>query len=154
MNKPLRILLADDDDDDRFFFNIVLKELSIETQLTTAHNGEVLMQLLTENEQQLPDVLFLDLNMPRKNGSECLAEIKSNEKLKDLPVLIYSTSMHEDVADLLYAAGAHYYIRKTDILELQLVLEYTLGLMIGNQFTRPPRNKFILKMAEPEPVPV
>ncbi|MCW3072462.1 MAG: response regulator receiver protein [Bacteroidetes bacterium] len=149
MTRPLKVLLADDDEDDRFFFDIVLKELSIATQLATVENGEKLMRFLAENPDQLPDVLFLDLNMPRKNGSECLAEIKSNKRFKDLPVFIYSTSMHEDVADLLYNNGAHCYIRKTDIIELQQVLEYALGMMIKNNFKRPARNKFILKMTEP-----
>jgi CheY-like chemotaxis protein len=153
MPEPLHILLADDDEDDRFFFDLVLKGLAIETRLSTVEDGESLMNYLSENSNQLPDVLFLDLNMPRKNGSECLVEIKHNEKLKDLPVIIYSTSLHEDVADLLYKNGAHYYVRKTDMVELQKVLQYVLTLMIENRaaikagkFERPGRKNFILSL--------
>ncbi|MGZ3895049.1 MAG: response regulator [Bacteroidia bacterium] len=148
MEKLLKLLLADDDKDDRFFFNKVLQELSIPTHLTTVEDGEKLMQYLSKNHKHLPDLLFLDLNMPRKNGAECLVEIKGDKRLKELPVIIYSTSLHEDVADLLYDKGAHYYIRKTDIIELKKVLGYTLGLMIASNFERPKRTKFILNLIE------
>lgn len=145
---PLKILLADDDPDDRFFFDLVLKDLAIPTQLTTVEDGVKLMDYLIKHSDKRPDVLFLDLNMPRKNGSECLTEIKNKPKLKDLPVIIYSTSLHEDIADILYKKGAHYYIRKTDIVELKKTLNYTLGLMIGNNFERPRRDKFVLSLSE------
>ena len=144
MAKKIHILLADDDTDDRFFFDKALKELPIPTDLSTVDDGEQLMTYLIKNSDNLPDVLFLDLNMPRKNGSECLSEIKRNEKLKQLPVIIYSTSLHEDVADLLYNNGANYYIRKTDIVELQKVLLQVLNMMIEKKFIRPARSKFIL----------
>lgn len=145
---PLKILLADDDPDDRFFFDLVLKDLAIPTQLTTVEDGVKLMDYLIKHADKLPDVLFLDLNMPRKNGSECLSEIKHNAKLKNLPVIIYSTSLHEDIADILYKKGAHYYIRKTDIVELKKTLNYTLGLIVENNFARPRRDKFVLSLAE------
>ena len=64
----MKILLADDDLDDLFFFKKALSEIPIETELTTAHDGEELMAYLTENSDHLPDVLFLDLSMPRKTG--------------------------------------------------------------------------------------
>ena len=144
---PLNVLLADDDRDDRFFFDKVIREIPIRTRLVTIDDGEKLMSYLSENSKTLPDVLFLDLNMPRKNGSECLAEIKQNEKLKWLPVIIYSTSMYEDVADLLYNNGAHYYVRKTDLIELEKVLHHVLTLLTENRFARPGREKFILSLA-------
>ena len=143
-----RILLADDDIDDRFFFDKALENLPIPTQLETVEDGEKLMSYLLENAKKLPDVLFLDLNMPRKNGSECLAEIKSNEKLKGLPVIIYSTSLHDEVADLLYKGGAHYYIRKTDLEELKKILFHVLTLMAEKKFLRPSRDGFIVSLVD------
>jgi CheY-like chemotaxis protein len=140
---PLNILLADDDFDDRHFFEKVLKNLPVPTRLATVEDGEKLMTYLFENSGNLPDVLFLDLNMPRKNGQECLLEIKQSEKLKRLPVIIYSTHMHEKDADLLYRNGAHYYIRKTDMIELAKVLLYVLNRMVANKFARPAKDKFI-----------
>ena len=146
--KPINILLADDDKDDRFFFGKALKTLPIQTHLETAEDGVKLMEYLSKNSDKLPDLLFLDLNMPRKNGSECLAEIKSNAKLKRLPVVIYSTSLHEDVADLLYKEGAHYYVRKTDFEELKKILLRVLTIMTEKKFTRPSRDEFVISLME------
>jgi CheY-like chemotaxis protein len=106
------ILLADDDQDDNILFQDILDELPLPTHLTTVFNGEQLMQLLNETKDQLPDVLFLDLNMPRKNGFDCLLEIKRSEKLKLLSVIIFSTSYDPEIVNLLYKNGAQYYIRK------------------------------------------
>ncbi len=123
---PLHILLADDDKDDRFFFKDALSKLSIPNKFTSVDDGEQLMSYLTKNSHTLPDVLFLDLNMPRKNGAECLTEIKLNKKLQHLPVIIYSTSLHETIADELYENGAHYYVRKGDLVELKKTLQRVL----------------------------
>ena len=71
------ILLADDDQDDCLLFKEALDELAITVQLTAVQNGEELMQLLNKAEI-LPDLMFLDLNMPRKNGMECLFAIKQS----------------------------------------------------------------------------
>jgi len=62
----MKILLADDDIDDCFFFEKALEELQLSTHLTIVHDGQQLMNYLSENSKNLPDVLFLDLNMPRK----------------------------------------------------------------------------------------
>src|SRR5688572_24531741 len=117
-SQPVNILLADDDKDDRFFFFKALQELPFSTQLTVVEDGEKLIAYLKKNSGKLPDVLFMDMNMPRKNGSECLAEIKSDPKLNRLPVIIYSTSLNMEAADLLYDNGAHYYVSKRSYSEL------------------------------------
>jgi CheY-like chemotaxis protein len=106
------VLYADDDEDDCFLFEEALKQSSSPYTLTTVHNGEELMNLLNRDDCRLPDVLFLDLNMPRKNGFQCLQEIGENEKLKMLPVVILSTSYASSVAAELHLHGAKYYIRK------------------------------------------
>lgn len=141
---PLDILLADDDTDDHFFFTKALEELSFQTQLTTMEDGEKLMTYLLANQLKLPDVLFLDHNMPRKNGAECLKEIKNNPILKSIPVIMYSTYLHEDIAEVMHKNGAHYYIRKTNHVELKEMLTYVLTLILEKKFTRPSRNRFLL----------
>ena len=140
---PINILLADDDMDDRYLFGRVLKRLSIQTSLVTVDNGENLMIWLSENAENLPDVLFLDLNMPRKNGYECLSEIKESENLKHLPVIIHSTHMRDNDADILYRKGAHYYIRKTNILELAKILQSIFTILVKTKFARPSEDKFV-----------
>ena len=109
---PINLLLADDDDDDCLFFRDALEELPFSANLTTVHNGEQLMQYLEGNATTLPDVLYLDLNMPRKNGYDCLYEIKKHEKLKQIPVVIFSTSFYSQGINELQQQGAQYYIRK------------------------------------------
>ena len=130
---PLSILLADDDTDDRFFFDKALKEIPIATHLTTVNDGEQLMSYLAENSEHLPDVLFLDLNMPRKTGFECLSEIKGNEKLKDLFVVMFTISYPHNadfeltIINLLSKIGATDYIRKTsDFAQLKKVIHNAL----------------------------
>jgi CheY-like chemotaxis protein len=144
---PILVLLADDDSDDRFFFKRSLDAAPLTTLLTTVKDGEELMNYLLQQTEKLPHILFLDLNMPRKSGAECLVEIKSNAKLKVLPVVIYSTASHENVADLLYANGAHYYVRKTDTTQLKKILHHFLTLLMEDKFTRPQREHFILALA-------
>lgn len=143
MKKKLLILLADDDQDDRFFFEKALKTLATPSTFTTMEDGEKLMTWLLKNTNNIPDVLFLDLNMPRKNGFECLLEIKKHPKLKNLPVIIYSTSLHEEVATVLHSTGAHYYVKKPDYAELPAILKKVIG-NITNSSDQPSRDKFIV----------
>jgi CheY-like chemotaxis protein len=130
---PLNILLADDDKDDCFLFDKALKEIPISTCLTTVHDGEQLMNYLSENIEHLPDILFLDLSMPRKTGFECLSEIKENKKLNDLPVIMFSTSFthginyEQDMINMLLRTGAHLFIRKpSDFAQLKQVIHDAL----------------------------
>ncbi len=137
---PINILLADDDLDDRNFFDKALSELTIATTLSTVNNGEQLMEYLMENADRLPDVLFLDLSMPRKTGFECLAEIKENEKLKNLPVIMFTTSftrgaeLEENLKSTLLKMGAEDYIRKPAVFnELKLVVREVLNHIINKK---------------------
>ena len=142
---PLNILLADDDTDDCIFFKGTLEELPLSTHLTAVHDGEQLMQLLTKETNELPHVLFLDLNMPRKNGFECLSEIKLNKKLKQLPVIIFSTSFEQEVVNLLYKNGAQYFIRKpSEFSQLKKVIQQTLTLIEQENISQPTRENFVL----------
>jgi CheY-like chemotaxis protein len=109
---PINVLLADDDSDDCLLFKEALEELPLTTNLVIVHDGVELMQYLTLKQDTLPDILFLDLNMPRKNGFECLSEIKQHKKLKALRVIIFSTSFNPVIADQLQKQGAQHYIRK------------------------------------------
>ncbi len=141
---PIQILFADDDKDDHFFFKRALKDVPFNTHFISVEDGVELMDYLLENLENLPDILFLDNNMPRKKGYECMAEIKLNPKLKDLPVIIYSTYLDDDIADLLYEKGAYYYIRKTAQAELKKVLQHIFALMVQKKFERPTRERFVL----------
>jgi len=137
---PLKILLADDDMDDRIFFDKALQEIPVITSLHTVNNGEELMEYLTKTEDRLPDVLFLDLSMPRKTGFECLAEIKENDKFKKLTVIMFSTSftrgteLEDNLKTTLSRMGAQEYIRKPgDFAEYRSVIHHVLNRVKENQ---------------------
>src|SRR3954470_20640516 len=105
MNKDIYyIILADDDADDRELFREALNETH-KTMFKTAKDGLSLMQLLKDG-KELPDAIFLDLNMPRMNGHECLKEIKKDKHLRKIPVLIYSTSKSPEYIQETYENGA------------------------------------------------
>jgi len=143
--KHLQILLADDDDEDCRFFEEVLKEIPLPTKLDTVKDGVELMEYLRGNVQQLPQVLFLDLNMPLKNGFECLEEIKLNEQFNRLPVIILSTSRQENIINMLYKIGASRYIRKTESFEkLKKVIYQALQIINDEDISQPPKETFIL----------
>jgi CheY-like chemotaxis protein len=141
----LKILLAEDDSDDCNFFKEALKELALPTLPNTVQDGEQLMQQLTTAANELPDVFFLDLNMPRKNGFECLSEIKLNKKRSQLPVIIYSTSFHNTIADILYRNGATFYIDKpTDISALKKTVQQIITLIAAGNITQPAKENFVV----------
>ena len=141
----LHVLLADDDSDDRYFFKKVIDEMSIAVKLVTVADGEQLLLYLNARPKNPTDILFLDLNMPKRNGSECLVEIKRNQKFKRLPIVIYSTSLIENVADFLYNHGAYFYIQKTDTAELRKVLQHILLSLWEKKLARPKREEFIIQ---------
>lgn len=108
----LNIALADDDDDDRMLFSEAIEEIDIETKLMLFNHGQELMDYLTAPNIILPNLIFLDLNMPIKNGMQCLKEIRNNPLLKDLCVAIYSTSSSEVDIEETFLNGANIYVNK------------------------------------------
>ncbi|MEO6685206.1 MAG: response regulator [Dyadobacter sp.] len=131
MNKIERkyIFLVDDDEDDCLLFEDALREVCDTTELRTANDGIELMDFLENKLPPAPDVIFLDLNMPRKNGFECLTEIRNDQKFKDIPVVIFSTSGEQETINRLYDEGATYYIRKPGSFpKLKMAIQYILSI--------------------------
>ena len=138
----MHFLIADDDDDDRQFFYEALEEIKIKTTVEMVTNGAALLKRLTKKNAIIPQVLFLDLNMPFKNGIECLTEIKKLDFLKNMTIVIYSTSASESDIEDTFVKGANVYIKKpTDFIKLKKVLSevittqwqyYTGGLNRAN----------------------
>ncbi len=120
----LRILLADDDEDDRTFFSEAIAELKMTNQLTLFNDGKDLMEYMHNPDSQLPHILFLDLNMPYKNGLDCLKEIRADQRFKNVSVAIYSTSSSEKDIENTFVEGANIYIKKpNDFSELKKVIK-------------------------------
>ena len=124
MNKDyIHIILADDDEDDRMLFNDAFEELKINTKVNMFNDGVELMDYLNNPDSILPHVLFLDLNMPKKNGIECLHEIKKNSRFSDIAIAIFSTSSSEEHIEETFVHGANIYIKKpSDFVTLKKVL--------------------------------
>src|SRR5690606_17627724 len=138
--EPIQILLVDDDESDRMLFKEAFSELKIKTVVNTLNDGVELMEFLNKEGARLPQYLFLDLNLPRKNGLECLIEIRSNEKFKDIFIAIYSTSDNEKDMEETFLSGANVYITKpTDFNVLKQMLYKSVAATIiyqGNTFNR------------------
>lgn len=106
------ILLADDDKDDRDDFMEAFSSLKLNVKVQAVKNGVELMDCLNDPSIKIPHLVFLDLNMPRKSGLECLREIRKISRLKNLTVVIYSTSSSEKDMEDTFVNGANIYIKK------------------------------------------
>lgn len=145
-NSDKNIFLADDDGDDCLLFEDALREISLETHLTTANDGLQLMEILEKTVPPPPDVIFLDLNMPCKNGFECLEEIKQSPKLRYIPIVIFSTSAQPDTINRVYRQGANYYICKPGSFPLlKKAIQFVLSINWKENAIQPSIDKFVIQ---------
>lgn len=145
--KPIHVLLADDDEDDRLFFREAFEEIKIKTLVDTVSDGVELINLLSNPNIYLPHILFLDLNMPRKGGLDCLVEIKTFNHLKDIPIAIYSTSSSEDDIEETFVRGANVYIKKpSDFSVLKKILQEVITINWQYYTSGMNRDNFILSL--------
>ena len=116
--KPMTILIADDDTDDRLFIDKAFRQSGYTQSIQFVEDGEELMEYLLRygryNEQNAPwpDLLILDLNMPRKNGFQALSEIKDDPKLRRLPVVVMTTSAADEDVLKTYNLGVNSFVTK------------------------------------------
>ena len=130
ISRNFNILLADDNLDDCLLFKEALEELPVTSNLSLVHDGDQLMEQLTTKGTKLPDVLFLDLYMPRKNGFASLGAIKRNSDLQKLPVIIISSVPEQESIKNVFRDAAHYYICKpSNFSLLKKVIYETLKLI-------------------------
>lgn len=146
---PKNIFLTDDDADDCMLFSEVVNEIYKPDQfrLTITHDGAALMKQLQKTDA-LPDVIFLDLNMPRKNGFECLAEIRQNQGFDAIAVIIFSTSSNKDIIERTHKGGANYYICKPQsYAQLKKTITYVLSLDDATLKSRASREQFVITVS-------
>jgi CheY-like chemotaxis protein len=128
MKELIRCLLVDDDFDDREVFLLTLAELGNNIRCRTAGNGIEALHILEAENAELPDFIFLDINMPRMNGIECLDHIRNTEKYKDCKVFIYSTTADPELITLSKNLNAGYIVKPVQVSELRETLR---GILIG-----------------------
>lgn len=127
MKENMNILIVDDDADDRKLFIDAIKEVDANIKCSTAVDGKQALELLKSNYASLPDFIFLDLRMPRFSGKKCLLQIKSDEQLKSIPVIIYTTSKDLEESKELRELGAVHFISKpSDPEEIYYVVSFVL----------------------------
>lgn len=139
------IFLAEDDEDDRLLFNEALSLVAESALLTEARNGLELMKSLNTSPSQFPDIIFLDLNMPLKDGFECLEEIRKEDNyLRNIPVVVFTTSSNKFNIDAAYKLGASYYAIKPDNFEkLKNVIRKALKMEWQPGKLQPSRKDFV-----------
>ena len=146
-NVAVKIILADDDESDRLIFIEAFSEIRIKADVVALHDGKQLMEYLDKNNVDLPAIIFLDLNMPRKTGVECLKEIRATKKFKDIPIAIYSTSSSKNDIEESFHNGANVYLKKpSDFNKLKEALYKVVSS--ANPFLEPIFNidNFLMKV--------
>ena len=137
------VLLAEDDDDDYLIFSLAVNDItSVRVELKRAENGDILMRLLDERH---PDLLFLDLLMPCKDGRQCIREIRSNSKFDSLPIIVYSSMSDLESIEFCYREGTNLYARKPSSLsDLKSILEKIFAMDWKRMLYYPPMSQFVI----------
>lgn len=120
------ILAVDDDLEDFEFFSEAVKEIDSSIVILRASNGHEALHIL-ENHMLMPDYIFLDINMPMMDGKVCLQEIKKNERLKDIPVIMYSTTSNKTEIKHYKMMGANFLVKPDRFAHLVKSLNFILG---------------------------
>jgi DNA-binding NtrC family response regulator len=126
---PKIVMIVDDDKNDRFFFKTSLQEIDDSIECIEARNGIVALELL-HNTSWLPDFIFLDSNMPEMSGKECLNEIKKDERLWHIPVIMFSGAFSIQQAAENIVSGAAYSLTKSvDFTEMPEAIKRVMELV-------------------------
>jgi len=132
--------------DDRMLFADAISDLKLPVDLQLVKDGAELMDYLLTSAIIMPEIIFLDLNMPRKNGFECLEEIKSHSSLKDIFIIIYSTTESQKEIDVVFDHQANLFIKKPNsFTELKSILSHVLTTDLKKQFSSQTKEQFIFQ---------
>ncbi|MCW3082418.1 response regulator [Segetibacter sp.] len=138
----MHILMADDDKDEFLILQEAAEKAGEKLQLSYAGNWLELWRFILKT---LPDVLFLDINMPVKDGIECLQLLRKERKYDEVPILIYSTSVSKADIDNAYKNGANYFIVKPNAIDdITKIIKKLLSMGKETLRTVPPREEFVI----------
>jgi CheY-like chemotaxis protein len=136
------LLIAEDDIDDLNIFEMALKEVNVPYHLRHAENGDMLFVLLKD---RLPYLLFLDINMPCKDGVSCIVEIRKNREYDNLPIVVYSANLYQKIIEECFRNGANVYITKAHTFtSLTEKLQKVFAIDWDDAMQYPPQSQFIL----------
>ena len=129
-------LLVDDDVDDVLLFEEVLKEVNKSISLFTSTNGIEALDFLGKNHDNLPKLIFLDLNMPRMDGKECLRAIKQDPKFSEVPVIMYTTSSQSrDIEETMMLGAVCFITKPSSVKDLRNIIA-TISSTPANDLTK------------------
>lgn len=147
-SKPTNVLIAEDDDDDFFIFSVAISETAFTVIVKRAEDGELLMKLL---QQEVPDILFLDMLMPCKDGKQCLMEIRSDRRYDNLPIIVYSALEDLETVEYAYRQGSNLFtIKPNSIEDLKEALNRILSIDWKKTMYFPPKAEFIIGRKSPK----
>ena len=139
------IFLADDDIDDVELFQEALGEICDTCTLTNSKDGHELLTRLNTTGHSLPQVLFIDVNMPMMDGLDCLEQIKLQQSLKDIPVIILTTSVSPVTVERAYSLGANMFmVKPTDFRDLKNMITKVIETDWAN-YRNPEMDNFIYR---------
>lgn len=143
----LKLLLVEDDEEDRKFFSDALKGLDLNTTLVEVNNGAACIDYLSNKDQDAPDLIFLDLNMPVMDGFECLDRIRQMPEHQSTIIAIYSTSASERDIEKTFNRGANIYLNKPiSLSELKKALKQIITTNWSYHTNDLNRENFLLKV--------
>lgn len=123
MELNLKCLLIDDDKDDQEIFKLALQDINKHIECLTVDNGIEGLQMLQNNETFTPGHIFLDLNMPRMNGKDCLTALRNIPRLAKVPIVIYSTSSDpRDLRETKELGASDYIVKQYSLASLKEIL--------------------------------
>lgn len=144
-NSETKILIGEDDDDDYLIFSLAVKETSYKVLLTRATDGRM---VLSQLEKEIPDILFLDLGLPVKDGRECLKEIRANNHFDSLPVIMYTSYDDLTNIDYCYREGSNLYtVKPSSVGDLKHIMTRILSIDWKKIKYYPPRSAFVMRSA-------
>ena len=143
-SKVLKVLFVDDDSDELYLFNEALEQSGLSVSLSRAQNGNQLLELLSNEET--PDIILIDINMPHKDGIEALSEIRSNTNFNNIFIIIYSIAVDKALIKKVYDIGANLYLIKPNDFEGMLTVVKKVFSIDYENFTRPVREQFVVNL--------
>ena len=148
MNKEyLNVILVDSNEGNRFFFKKIFKDLKIGIKILTFENGEELMNYLNCQQVLIPEILFMEKDIPKKSSLDCLEEIKSVIRFDQMVITIYSKYLSPDEEENIFVKGANIIMEKPDnYVDLKKVLSEIITINWQYHTSGLNKNNFIMKV--------
>jgi PleD family two-component response regulator len=139
-----KVILVDDDQDDCLLFEDAMHDIGMVSKLEVANHGEELFQILSSPYKYSPDIIFLDLNMPKMNGYECISKLRNSVELSKIPIVVFTTINQVEMIDWAYFNGADLFVLKPNsYVRLKETIRYVVNIDFHEESFRDNKQHFI-----------